>query len=90
MRISAISFGNKQTAKNKETMENEALVKLWKYWQTTGDFRPAKIDFYEEHPPVITMIGEKTKTKQILKQGDSVKTSFFQKFIKKIFNLVFK
>lgn len=90
MKVSAISFGNQHLTQNRETQENEALAKLWKYWKTTGDFRPAKINFYDDCPPVISMIGEKPKTKSKFGNENYKNTSFFRKFIKKIFNLISK
>ncbi len=59
MRVDAISFGNKTPA-NHEEMQNKALAQIWKHWQETGDYSPARIDYFEGREPKITYIsGEK-------------------------------
>lgn len=82
MRISAISFGNTTPpVHNHESVENEALQKLVKYWQETGDLRMAKIDFYEGQEPQITLMGKK-HVKKVKPEGNWTK---FSRFIKNLF-----
>lgn len=62
MKISAVSFGNNnQKTYSHEKAENEALVKLAKYWAETGDLRPARIDFFSGDEPKITLVGKPPK-----------------------------
>ena len=88
MRLSAISFGNQQRViQNDEAVKNEALCRLWQYWEKTGDFRPARIDLYTDNSAVITLIGDPQKTTG----AKSTKSSLLSRFIKmlgKIFNRI--
>ena len=87
MRVCPISFTSSESKVplTHEEMENQALLKLWNYWNETGDFRPARIDFFEEHNPVITMIGEPPKkpVEEIIKHKKGFN---ILKFIRNLFS----
>lgn len=55
MRVDAISFGNKIPA-TQEEMKNKALIEIMKHWQETGDYSPARIDYYKGKEPKITYL----------------------------------
>ena len=84
MRVNSVSFGNeKPPVYNHDTAEREAIRKLVKYWQETGDFRMARIDFYEGGEPKITLVGEK-HVKKVKPEG------YFSKFLKNLTRIIKK
>jgi hypothetical protein len=62
-----------------ENVEDQALLELYKYWKTTGDFRAATIDFYNNGTAEVTLIGKKNVQK--------ARSNFFSKILNKITNI---
>ena len=77
MRVDAISFGNKISA-TQEEMKNKALIVIMKHWQETGNYSPARIDYFEGREPKITYIKVK-KSSNIF----SKLVNIFKKVIKR-------
>lgn len=85
MRVDAISFGNKTPA-NHEEMQNKALAQIWKHWQETGDYSPARIDYFEGREPKITYISGEKNTAPAIKKSSNIFSklvNIFKKSIKK-------
>jgi hypothetical protein len=61
--------------------ENQALTELYKYWKSTGDFRAATIDFYNNGTAKVTLLG---KPKQNIQKGQP---NLFSKILNKITNI---
>lgn len=81
MKVNGISFGNKKTATpNYDRRQEDAIVKLWKYYQQTNDFRPAQINFYEDGRTEISLIGEPPKISQNSAQAEDL-TSNVKQFV---------
>ena len=82
MNVSGISFGNKKPiTPDYDRRQNEALVELWKYYQQTKDFRPAKIDFYKNGRTKISLIGELPKTSRNAAQSEQGLASDVKQFV---------
>jgi hypothetical protein len=93
MQISAvqnqISFNGKiPKIKNKvrikvsgDNLEEQALNELYNYWKTTGDFRPATVDFYNNKTAEVKLIGKQKKNVQ------KTQPNFFSKILNKITNI---
>lgn len=61
MKVNSISFGQKSNIPaNHEEMQDKALLEIWKRYQETGDFSPAKIDYFENGKTKITYLGKKS------------------------------
>lgn len=79
MNVSGISFGNKKpVTPNYDSRQEEAIVKLWKYYQQTNDFRPAQINFYEDGRTEISLIGELPKTSRKVAQSEGLASNVKQ------------
>ena len=79
MKVDAISFGsNPKSPVNHEEMQNKALLEIWKHYQETGDYSPARIDYFEGREPKITYIKVKKSSNIFTKL-----LNIFKKVIKK-------
>lgn len=82
MNVSKISFGNKRPEpRNYDRRQEEAIVRLWKYYQQTNDFRPAQINFYEDGRTEISLIGELPKTSRNAAQSEQGLASNVKQFV---------
>jgi len=64
MKVQAISFGNKkQIPANHEEMQNRVLQELYRRWNEGERFEYAKVDYYREKEPIITLYHQKNKPK---------------------------
>ena len=52
-----------------EKLQNKALTEIWKHYQETGDFSPARIDYFEGQEPKITYLNNKNKLSQIFQNA---------------------
>jgi hypothetical protein len=95
MQVSAvqnqISFNGKiPKVKNKlkikmaegDNPKDKALVELLKYWEATGDFRPAQIDFSQNEIAKIKLIGKPSENIQ-----KEHKENLLHKILNKITNI---
>lgn len=78
MKVNSISFGQKSNIPaNHEEMQNKALLEIWKHYEETGNYSPARIDYFENGKTKITYLGEKKNF------GAKIK-NFLSNLIKKV------